>query len=61
MPIILATWEAEIGMIKVHSRPAQGNSGNIISKITTAKWNGDVPSLQAQSPKFKPSPTNINK
>jgi hypothetical protein len=40
--VILATWEAEIEMIK-SLRPVQASSsGDIISKIITAKWTGSV-------------------
>jgi hypothetical protein len=43
-PIILATWEAEIGRIQgLNSRPAQANSSrDPISKITRAKWTAGV-------------------
>jgi hypothetical protein len=41
-PVILATWEAEIGRIRV-SRPFWANSSqDLISKIARAKWTGGV-------------------
>jgi hypothetical protein len=56
LPIILATWEAEIGRIKV-----QGQLGEIvyetppISKITRAKWAGGVAqAVQCLLCKWKP-------
>jgi hypothetical protein len=54
MPVILATWEAEI------RRPTQASSSqDPISIITRAKWAGcmgqavELPGLQVQSPEFK--------
>jgi hypothetical protein len=42
MPIILATWEAEMGKV-AGLRPVQAKSSrDPISKITTAKWTGGV-------------------
>jgi hypothetical protein len=38
IPVIPATWEAEIGRISVQGQPGQNNP---ISKITRAKWTGD--------------------
>jgi hypothetical protein len=38
-PVILATWEAEIRMIKV--RGQHGQTGNL-QKTSTAKWNGGM-------------------
>jgi hypothetical protein len=41
MTVILTTWEAEIR--KISLRSAQANSSqDLISKITRAKWTGDV-------------------
>jgi hypothetical protein len=34
MPVVLATWEAEIGMIVVRGQPRQINQETPISKIT---------------------------
>jgi hypothetical protein len=48
--VILATWEAEIGKIKVRGQPGQivhKTYPSTISKITRAKWTGGV--AQAQS------------
>jgi hypothetical protein len=43
MPVILAIWEAEIGRIEFRGlRPAQAEFTDPISKITRAKWTGDV-------------------
>jgi hypothetical protein len=57
MPIILATWEAEIWRISSPDR--ENSSQDPISKITRAKinWscgsNHRAPTLQVQSPKLK--------
>jgi hypothetical protein len=44
--VILATWEAEIERIEVRGQPAgslQAKSSQVsVSKITRAKWTGDV-------------------
>jgi hypothetical protein len=63
-PITLPTWETETDREDPGSRPAWENSlQNPISKITWAKWTGElevwlkssgVPALQLQSPEFKP-------
>jgi hypothetical protein len=37
-PLILATWEAEIGRIVVQGQPRQIAGETPISKITRAKW-----------------------
>jgi hypothetical protein len=42
MPIILATWEAEIGKIVVQVQPRKIVHETPISKITRAKWTGGV-------------------
>jgi hypothetical protein len=39
-PVILATWEVEIGRIKVQGH--QANSSGDVSKITRAKWTEGV-------------------
>jgi hypothetical protein len=58
MPVILATWEAEIRRITVQGQPRQVVHKAPFSKITTAKWTGgvaqEVERLQAGSPEFKP-------
>jgi hypothetical protein len=41
-PIILATWKAEIGRIKVRGQPGRIVHETPISKITRAKWTGGV-------------------
>jgi hypothetical protein len=41
-PIILASWEAEIGKIMVQGQPRQIIQETPISKITRAKWTGDM-------------------
>jgi hypothetical protein len=59
MPVILTTWESEIGRIIVRGQPEQIVCEAPISKITRAKlnWrygsNGKVPTLQVQIPEFK--------
>jgi hypothetical protein len=52
MPVILATWEVEIGRILV-SLGKQFETP--ISKITSEKWTGGVAqvALQTESPDFK--------
>jgi hypothetical protein len=42
VPIILATWEAEIGKMEVRGQPGQIILETLISKITRAKWTGGV-------------------
>jgi hypothetical protein len=43
MPVILTTWEAEIGRIMVRARPDQANTSlDPSSKITRAKCTGGV-------------------
>jgi hypothetical protein len=42
MPVILATWEAEIRRITVQGQPRQIAGETPISKITRAKWTGGV-------------------
>jgi hypothetical protein len=50
MPVILATWEAEIRRTEVQGQPRQIVCETPISKITRAKWTG------GSSPEFKPQP-----
>jgi hypothetical protein len=40
--VILATWETEIGKIMVQGQPRQIVHETSISKITRAKWTGDM-------------------
>jgi hypothetical protein len=60
MPVILATWGAEIRKIMVWGQPGQMVLDTTISKITRAKidWgygsNCRVLALQASNPEFKP-------
>jgi hypothetical protein len=42
MPIILATWEADIGKTEVQGQLRQIVHKTPIPKITTAKWTGSV-------------------
>jgi hypothetical protein len=42
MPVILITWEAEIGRITVWGQPGQTVLETPISKVTRAKWTGGV-------------------
>jgi hypothetical protein len=42
MPLILATWEAEIGRIMIQSQPGQIVCETPISKMIKAKWTGGV-------------------
>jgi hypothetical protein len=42
MPVILATWEAEIKRIKFRGQPVQIVGETQISKITRAKWTGGM-------------------
>jgi hypothetical protein len=41
-PIILASWEAEIGRITVQGQPGQIVQETSTSKITRVKWTVDV-------------------
>jgi hypothetical protein len=41
-PVILTTWEAEIWRIVILGQPGQMARETSISKITRAKWTGDV-------------------
>jgi hypothetical protein len=42
MPVILATWEAEIRSTAIWGQPGENSSQDPISKITRAKWTGGV-------------------
>jgi hypothetical protein len=42
MPVILATWEAEIEMMMVQGQCGQIVCRDLISKTARAKWAGDV-------------------
>jgi hypothetical protein len=43
MPVVLASWEAEIRRITVQDQPRTNNSQDPpISKLTRAKWTGGV-------------------
>jgi hypothetical protein len=58
MPVILAAWEAEIGRIGIRGQPGKIVLKTPISKITRAKWTGDMsqsvqPMLCALSSKNK--------
>jgi hypothetical protein len=60
MPIILATWKAEIVRIKVEGQPRQTVHKTPISKITTAKWTGDMAQmLECLFCKCKPVSSNL--
>jgi hypothetical protein len=53
MPVILATWEAEIRRITVWSQPQANSSGDPILKIPNTEkdwWSG----WSRRGPKFKP-------
>jgi hypothetical protein len=54
LPVILATWEAEIGRISVKDQPRQIVGVAPISKITRAKWTGGVAqAVKCKSSEFK--------
>jgi hypothetical protein len=68
MPVILATWEAENGRIKVRGQSRQTVCKTPHLQNNQSKMHGAVtqvvdrvPSLQAQSPEFKPQSNNNNK
>jgi hypothetical protein len=60
MPVIPATWEAEIGRITVRGQPWANSSQDPISKITSASW-AEVWLKQVQSPGSNPSRTKKKK
>jgi hypothetical protein len=65
MPIIVATWETEIRRIMVQVQPGQIVHETHISKITRAKWTGDVAVecllCKHRAMSSNPSPTKKNK
>jgi hypothetical protein len=66
MPVILLTWEAEIGRIKIQGQQRQIVLVMPISKITRAKWTGGVTQAvehllcQHEALNSNPSPTKNN-
>jgi hypothetical protein len=57
-PVILVTWEAEIGRVLVRGQTEQIVQYPISKIIWRYDLSRKAPSLQAQSPDVKPSPTN---
>jgi hypothetical protein len=63
IPVILATWEAEIMKIEVWGQTGQIVHETLISKITRAKWTGGEPWVvehllwKPKAPSSNPSPT----
>jgi hypothetical protein len=46
MPVILTTWESEIGRFKVQDQLGQAVPEISVPKITRKKWTGGVPKAE---------------